>query len=89
MVGRDRRLERREDVDLALRLILKIVPLRSPTYRLPSSSKRQTGCHAHAFHEQADSCRRGRLIDDAFVTARDIEHALAVECEPGRRSSDR
>ena len=64
-------------------LILKMVPLRSPTYRLPSSSKAMPGRNAHAFDEDGHVAVGRHLIDDAVEAAGDVEQSLAVEREAG------
>ncbi len=66
-----------------LGLILKMVPLRSPTYRLCFAVEGQAGGHAHAFHVDRHVAGGRHLVDEAVVAAGDVEHALRVERQAG------
>ena len=60
-------------------LILKIVPLRSPTKRLPIGVERDSGGDAHAFDPKLRAAVGRDAMDGAVVAAGNVEIAFAIE----------
>ena len=64
-------------------LILKIVPLRSPTKRLRSASNAKPGGDAHAFDPQFRAALGRDAMNGAVIAAGDVQHAGRVHRQAG------
>src|SRR4051812_41829720 len=84
MICRDRRLKRGKDIDLpgAADLEYRSAPVSDVEILVFVESK--PGCHSHSFDKHRHVPGRSDLINDAVVSARDVQQAFAIKCQTGR-----
>src|SRR6516162_4609445 len=82
MICGERRLDRRENIDLALAADLKNSSAAVAYIKIVFLVENDAGCNAHAFYIGNVASARGNLIHDPIVAARYVEHALRVERQP-------